>query len=206
MQYKKRYKITFVHASVSPEMQEGASATDAERFLALENTVRELSVRVKYFEEWHGVDKAWGDDFSTFQSRISALELKMSSLQAPSKLERKSSSLAVFTKYLTIFAWIKEVQRRAGEETMAERRLRHQQREKMKKSWFPCGFVGKPRPYEPPPTPYKKIESRKVHSKGSKGGKTPFEKNKNHDMHVNPHVERTKTKPARAWGKCGVVM
>ena len=87
---------------------------DAERFLALENTVRKLDTRLKYFEEWHGVDKAWGDDFSTFESRISALELKMSSLQAPSKLERKSSSLAVFTKYLTIFAWIKEVQRRAG--------------------------------------------------------------------------------------------
>jgi len=32
-------------------MQEGASATDAERFLALENTVRELSMRVAYFEE-----------------------------------------------------------------------------------------------------------------------------------------------------------
>jgi len=115
----------------------------------------------------------------------------------------------IFAKYLTIFAWIKEVQHRAGEETMAERRERHQEREKRKRSGFPCGFVGKPRPYEPPPTPYKKVESRKVHSKGSKGGKPPFEKNKNnknHDMHVNPHFERTKAKPARAWGKEGGVM
>ena len=154
-----------------------------------------------------GLTKAWGDNFSTFESRISALELQVSSLQAPSKLERQSSSLVIFAKYLTIFAWIKEVQHRAGEETMAERRERHQEREKRKRSGFPCGFVGKPRPYEPPPTPYKKVESRKVHSKGSKGGKPPFEKNKNnknHDMHVNPHFERTKTKPARAWGKGGV--
>ena len=108
---------------------QGASATiDAERFLALENTVRELSARVAYFEEWHGVEKAWGDDFSTFESRISALEVKMPPLQAPSKLERQSSSLAIFAKYLKSFAWIKEVQHQAGEETMAERRVRHQER------------------------------------------------------------------------------
>ena len=115
--------------------------------------VRDLSRRVAYFEEWHGVDKAWDDDFKAFDARISALEVKVSSLQAPSKLERRSSSLATFAKYLTIFAWIKEVRHRAGEETMAERRVRHQEREKRKRSGFPSGFVGKPRPYGPPPDP-----------------------------------------------------
>ena len=74
-----------------------------------------------YFGEWHGVDKAWGDDFSAFESRISALELQVSSWQALLSLEPKSSSLATFAKYLTFLWWIKE-------ETMAERRVRHQER------------------------------------------------------------------------------
>jgi len=186
---------------VPPQMQGGSVTIDAERFLALEKTVRDLSRRVNYMDDYMGVENAWGDDASTFEKRITALEVKMSSLQAPLSLDSKSSSLAIFAKYLIFFAWIKEVQRRAGDETMAERRLRHQEREKRKRSGFPCGFVGEPRPYEPPPIPYKKVESRKPHSKGSKGGKPPFDKSKNHDVHANPHFERTQTKPARAWGK-----
>ena len=159
-----------------------------------------------YIEELHGVDKAWGDDFSTFESRLSALKVRMSTLQAPSKLERQSSSLALFAKYLTFLWWIKEVQRRAGEETMAERRVRHQQREKKKTSVLACGFVLQPRPYEPPPITYKKVESKKACSKGSKGGKPPFEKNRHHGMHVNPHFEKPQTKPARAWSEGGLGM
>ena len=58
----------------------------------------------------------------------------------------------------------------------------------------------------PPPTPYKKVESKKACSKGSKGGKPPFEKNRHHGMHVNPHFEKPQTKPARAWSKGGLGM
>ena len=106
---KKRNKVAIVHASVPPEMQDGSATIDSERFLALEKAVGELTRQVAYIQEWHGVDKAWGDDFSTFESRLSALEVRMSTLQAPSKLERQSSSLALFAKYLTFLWWIKEV-------------------------------------------------------------------------------------------------
>ena len=41
VQCKKRYKATIVHASVPPEMQGGSVTIDAERFLALEKTVRD---------------------------------------------------------------------------------------------------------------------------------------------------------------------
>ena len=84
---------------------------DAERFLALEKTVRDLSRRVNYMDDYMGVENAWGDDVSTVEKRMAALEVKMSSLQAPLSLEHKSSSLVIFAKCLIFFAWIKEVQR-----------------------------------------------------------------------------------------------
>ena len=123
-------------------MQGPSLTIDSERFLALENVLRELSRRVNYMDEWHGVENAWDDGFATCEKRMSALEVKVSSLQAPLGMEPKSSSLAVFGKYLAFFAWIKEVQRRAGEETMAERRLRHLQREENKKRRLSRPIVG----------------------------------------------------------------
>ena len=110
-------------------MQGAPLAVDPEHFLALEKAVGDLARRMNYMDDYMGVENVWSDDFSTLEKRMSALEHKMPSLQAPSSLERKSALLAIFAKYLTFFEWIKEVQRQAGEETMAERRDRRRLRE-----------------------------------------------------------------------------
>ena len=41
-----------VHASVPPSMEDGSVTIDVERFLALENTVRDLPHRVNYMDDY----------------------------------------------------------------------------------------------------------------------------------------------------------
>ena len=71
-------------------------AVDPGHFLALEKAVGELTRRMNYMDDYMGVENVWGDDFSTLEKRMPALENKMQPLQAPSRLERKSASLAIF--------------------------------------------------------------------------------------------------------------
>ena len=156
-------------------MQGAPLAVDPEHFLALQKAVGDLTRRLNYMDDYMGVENVWGDDFSMLERRMPALEHKMPSLQAPSSLERKSASLVIFAKYLTFFAWIKEVQRQAGEGTMAERRSRRRSREESK---LPKPIVGVPGPYRPLQAPYKKLQEPKASSEGSKGGKSRFDMKK----------------------------
>ena len=48
-----------VHASVPPSMEDGSVTIDTERFLALENTVRDLPRCVSYMEDYMGVENVW---------------------------------------------------------------------------------------------------------------------------------------------------
>ena len=179
-------------------MQGAPLAVDPEHFLALQKAVGDLTRRLNYMDDYMGVENVWGDDFSALERRMSALEHKVSSLQAPSSLERKSASLAIFAKYLTFFAWIKEVQHQAGDETVAERRERHRTREESK---LPKLIVGVPGPYRPLQAPYKKLQEQKASSVGSKGGKSRLDMEKSGINMKKLASQKRKTSTAGESGK-----
>ena len=179
-------------------MQGAPLAVDPEHSLALEKAVVDLACRMNYMGDYMGVENVRGGDSSMLEKRMSALEHKMSPLQAPSSLERKSASLVIFAKYLIFFAWIREVQRQAGEGTMAERRDRRRLREESK---LRKPIVGVSGPYRPLQAPHKKLQEPKASSVGSKGGKSRFDIEKSGVNMKKPAYQKRKASPAGESGK-----